>query len=99
MKDKLIVCPRCGYQYLPSEIFIPNTVFGKPSFIRRSVDGKIENVDGEEPDMTELYCCDNCNTSFKVSLEMSFDTQIDVNSDFEHDYVTPLKSNILLDEN
>lgn len=90
-KDNVIVCPKCGYQYTPAEIYIPSCFFGKPSFIKRDVNGVIEEVIGKHPDLTELYVCDNCKTSFKVTAKIDYETNIDVLSDFEHDYETRIK--------
>ena len=66
MIEKVITCPRCGYQYLPAEIYVPNSFFGSPKYIKRNISGEIQSVSGKESDYTETYKCDNCNTSFKV---------------------------------
>lgn len=85
-----IKCPRCGYEYHPSEIFIPNCFFGKPTYILRNIEGKITNVTGKESDYTELYKCDNCNTSFNITTNIDFITKIDAPSDFDYDYETKI---------
>lgn len=90
MNDKYITCPNCGKQYLPSEIFIPSAFFGKPRFIQRDENGKIIDIIGVEPDIEELYCCDNCETSFSITTKIQFETKVDIQSDFSHDYETRL---------
>ena len=90
MNDKIISCPKCGYQYLPSEIFVPSAFFGKPVFIRRDVDGDIQSYSGKESDYTEIYKCDNCNTSFKITATLDFKTEIHAPTDFENLHETKL---------
>ena len=96
--DNVICCPECGYQYLPSEIFFPDVVFGRPEFIRRNIKGEIEAVSGSNPELLETYCCDNCGTTFKVSIDMKFKSIVDVVSDFSKDYSISIKSGMLLKE-
>lgn len=91
MENKYVVCPNCGREYLPSEIFIPQSFFGKPTFIERDQHGKIITALGNQPDINEVYCCDNCETSFSVHTNISFETHIDIKTDFSHDYETRLK--------
>lgn len=100
MKRKLVFvkCPKCGREYLPSEIFIPKSFFGAPDFIKRDINGAIENFTGTSMDTDELYCCDNCNTSFKVTTKISFDTEINVETDFNSDYESTLKSRFTIKE-
>ena len=43
MKDLTVVrCPVCGQNYLPSEIFMPDSFFGKQRDITRNASGEIE---------------------------------------------------------
>lgn len=100
MKRKLIVikCPKCGTEYVPSEIFIPNSFFGSPDIIKRDVDGSIVDISGSSMDTDEVYCCDRCNTSFKVTTKISFETEVDVKTDFSSDYQSPLDSRFKLKE-
>lgn len=90
MTDKVITCPRCGYQYLPAEIYVPRYFFGKPKYIRRDTEGKILSISGTKEDYEELYKCDNCNTSFKVVADIQFETTIDNISDTEYLHETKL---------
>lgn len=96
--QELIYCPYCGYEYVPAEIFIPNEVFGHPTFIRRTDKGHIETIAGKKMDLEETYKCDNCDTTFKVKMNINFTSQIDTVNDFKHNYTTKLKSNISLKE-
>ena len=91
MIEKVITCPRCGYQYLPAEIYVPSSFFGSPKYIKRSVSGEIQSVSGTKPDMTERYKCDNCNTSFKVVAKLDFYTMIDHMTDTDYAHETVLK--------
>lgn len=90
MTDKVITCPRCGYQYLPAEIYVPKYFFGKPKYIRRDTEGKILSISGTKEDYEESYKCGNCNTSFKVIANVQFETTIDNISDTEYLHETKL---------
>ena len=67
-----IECPNCGYEYLPSEIFIPNAFFNKPIFINRDSNGKIVNEIDGEMNLSETYVCDNCLNEFTIDANISF---------------------------
>ena len=90
MLEQTIKCPRCGYEYLPSEIYIPNVFFGKPTFIQRDLEGHIYDVIGIPPDRKEEYVCDNCGAAFKVRVHIEFISKIDKEKDFNEDYETDL---------
>lgn len=45
-KFEIVECPKCGYQYLPAEIFVPKYYFGVPTQIERDEDGKIISYEG-----------------------------------------------------
>lgn len=87
----VITCPKCGREYLPAEIFIPNSFFGNPDIIKRDEEGKIVKILGTSLDTEESYCCDLCHTAFKVSADVSFVAEIDVKNDFSSDYVSKMK--------
>ena len=91
MKLAYIKCPVCGYEYTPSQIFIPNALLGKTKEVLRDNQGNIEKVLGEEPDLSEYYYCDNCNTGFIVTANIKFNTKVESKIDFEHLYETRLK--------
>lgn len=68
---RLIVCPQCGAQYLPAEIFIPDSVFGHPKEIEKDCYGKIVYYNGEM-DTREKYKCDYCGHLMKLEVNLSF---------------------------
>lgn len=85
-----IVCPKCGREYLPAEIYLPNQFLGRPEGISRFTNGKIDNFDGYTMNLEETYICDNCDTEFKTTAKVSFKTQIVNKTDFSQAYVTHL---------
>lgn len=98
-KDEItkIVCPHCGCEYLPSEIFIPDTLLGKPKQIVKNVNGEIQYYDGIMPDNNESYVCDNCGKKFNVVAHVSYTTSTD--PEFQRTYVTKLfEPKLTLDE-
>ena len=100
MKEKKLLtiqCPHCGYQYLPVEIFIPDSFFGRPIDIEReAMSGSIKDYFGSSMDLEETYICDKCNQPFKVSTRIQFITE---GINFQKDYITRLKKeSLFLDE-
>lgn len=85
-----IVCPKCGREYLPAEIYLPRSFLGKPESISRYSNGKIDTFDGSSMNLTESYVCDNCDTEFKVTAKVQFKTQVVKKNDFSQAYVTHL---------
>lgn len=91
LTEKFITCPYCGYEYLPSEIFIGSYVFKKPHDIHRNDSGKITDFLGESLDEKETYICDNCELKFYIDLNMDFNTSKDDKySLFADEYVTKI---------
>lgn len=82
-----IKCPYCGAEYLPSEIFMPETLLDKSAIINKDSNGKIENVKGEEAELRESYICDYCDKEFVVYASIMYNTS---KEDIEEDYVTKL---------
>ena len=43
MKQKpiIITCPNCGAEYLPAEVYIPDSFLGKPKTVDKDSSGKI----------------------------------------------------------
>ena len=89
-RDNVIICPKCGREYLPAEIFIPDNFFGHPEDIDRSEDGKIEAFDGTSMDLNEEYVCDNCGTTFSIETTIKFKTNEKIEDQFEEEYSSPL---------
>lgn len=90
IKQEKIICPVCGQEYLPIEIFVPYNFFGTLNFIKRNEDGKIEYFLGQEPDYCETFTCTKCNTTFITKTQISFKTELNQKLDYEHLYVTKL---------
>lgn len=85
--SEIIKCPKCGAEYLPSEIFYPQYFFGKVSDIVKDNNGEILSYDGDSMDTSETYVCDFCRTKFEVRAKISFDvTDVDA---FDEEYSTP----------
>lgn len=75
-REKVIKCPQCGYEYLPAEIYMPNAFLGKPRDIdREHTTGRILEYMGNSMNLSETYICDNCDTEFKVTANINFNTQ------------------------
>ena len=96
-KFEVIECPKCGRQYLPAEIFVPRSFFGKPRDVVRDVYGKILEYEDTSLDTTEYYTCDKCNTVFEVRTKISFNTDKNKTENFDEEYVSPIK-NLFLDD-
>lgn len=92
-KEKLdvIVCPTCGCEYLPAEIYLPNSFFGKPTNIEKTREGKVETFEGMTMNPNESFICDHCGTHFNVKANITFKATVDAAKDFTTDYVSPLK--------
>lgn len=69
---KYIKCPYCGYEYHPSEIFVPKYYFGMPKDIVRDENNKIIECIGTDPDPNESFTCHNCDNTFMVTGEITF---------------------------
>lgn len=85
-----ISCPSCGREYLPSEIYLPNSFLGKAKNVMRMTDGTIEAFFGEDMNLKEKYICDKCNTPFIVNAKVSFKAFEDKNTVFQEEYVTKI---------
>lgn len=91
-KTPKIICPSCGAQYLPCEIYLPNSFLGKTKMIEKDVYGKILDYYGSSMDLKEQYKCDKCNTTFSVKATVTFNTQVKSEFDFDSPYVSNLRS-------
>ena len=90
LKDlPIIKCPVCGHEYMPSEIFYPDEVFGKQYDITKDDSGCIKFYLGDDPNLDEEFICDSCNSKLKIKMRMSFDVE-SVKDDFEEEYVTEI---------
>lgn len=95
-----IICPCCNAEYLPVEIYIPQTFFGKPAKIVKDDQHKIVDIIGQKQNFKEDFICDYCNTPFKVNAKIQFNTKSEIKFDFDSDYTSSLKKqSLFLDEN
>lgn len=95
----LIKCPKCGWEYLPEEIY--TKILGNAKNIVKDDNGHIQFFDGETMDLHEEYTCDNkaCNCTFNVDMRPTFNTKVYVAHDFSEDYTTTIyKDRINLEE-
>lgn len=102
MNDKnftVIKCPKCGYEYLPAEIFLPSSFLGKPKNIIRSDEGVIEFFNGETMNVKEEFECENCEIVFETKSIVTFTTEYDKKIDFDDTYETIIyKNRVKLEE-
>lgn len=100
MKQKqlrIIKCPICGCEYLPSEIYYPNDFLGKPKDIVKDTYGKILSFNGNSMNDTEYFKCYSCGADFEVVATTNFVAKPIGNS--EKPYTTKLKKEkFFLDE-
>lgn len=92
LKFKTIKCPKCGQEYLPAEIFYPNTFLGEPKDVVRTPDGKIDFFEGTTMNLEETYCCDNCEAPLKIKANVSFECVVEKEKDFTEDYSSVIYS-------
>ena len=89
MEDTIkIVCPICGEELLPAEVYIPDEFFGRPTEVIRDAAGKIEFFLGKPMGLEEEYVCDGCGAKMRIKANLSF--TVDTDPVDEEDYVTVL---------
>ena len=72
-----IRCPHCNAEYIPEEIFYPNSVFNKNIKVIRDEVGKIVLIEGEYSfDLNESFECECCGEVFSVLGEAKFSTSL-----------------------
>lgn len=89
-KKTTIRCPHCNAEYLPAEIYYPNSFLGKPFNIIKDGDDNILGYNGTDMNTVETYICDHCNKQFAVDASITFKTSIVVDI-FEDDFEIPKK--------
>lgn len=90
-KFEIIECPKCKYEYLPAEIFVPKYYFGVPeNIVRDEETGKLISYEGTSVDLLEKYKCDRCNTEFRVVSKLQLTTELSFPGSFNDDYITKL---------
>ena len=92
-RPNYIVCPKCGAEYLPAEVFYPDEVFGNPENIVKDKKGKIEFFIGESINLTEEFTCYSCNCKFTVEGSIKFTTKESSRVKFDEDYKTVVYAN------
>lgn len=88
-KEKFITikCPKCGYEYLPCEIFLPKDTLGDATNIIKDETGKILFYDGHSLNLKEEFVCDHCGANFSIEGQMSFKTK-EIKDLFDDDWTT-----------
>ena len=94
-KSAVIKCPRCGAEYLPGEVFLPNAIIGQPDEVVRDSLGKIIYEDyysvDREPCLTESFTCEYCNKPFVIEAVVSYKTKEETpEKNFKEQYVSLL---------
>ena len=89
--DTKIVCPTCGAEYFPQEIFVLSE-FNNFNIVKDE-NGKI--LDNLNIDTNESYICDYCNEPFHATMDIS----LSVSKHATSQHVTKLKkTSLFLDE-
>ena len=100
MKNQKIICPFCGTEYLPGEIFLPKLFLGQPTNVERDIHGKIIWQEGVDQNLQETFCCVNCNKDFSIKADINFTVGIPKINAINSDYISSTKSDkITLAEN
>ena len=94
-KTPVIKCPHCGAEYLPGEVYMPNSLIGQPDEVVRDALGKIIYEDYEtparEPDMIEHFSCEYCDKPFIIEATVTYKTKEEApENDFKTQYVSLL---------
>ena len=90
-----IVCPNCGAEYLPAEIFYPNEFFGKPATIEKTSAGKIQFFTGTTLNTQETYTCDYCKRKMRIKADIDFKAYV---QQIDNHVTKFTKSNLFLEE-
>lgn len=94
-KTAIIKCPHCGCEYLPGEIYMPNSLIGQPDEVIRDSFGKIIYEDyfteAREPSFEEHFTCEQCEKPFIVEATVTYKTKEELpENDFTTQYVSLL---------
>jgi len=92
MKKRIIIpCPKCKAEYLPCEIFIPQSFLGDARNIVKDNDGHILDYDRGEMDTEETYICDKCGATLRVKCKILFSVDERTNQDFDSAFISSIK--------
>ena len=87
----IIKCPVCGAEYLPEEIFYPDSVFNKNLKVVRDEEGKIVFFNKNESfNLEEEFECEHCGTLFRVKGDTKFKVEALKEEIFEEETVCEL---------
>lgn len=86
-KYVVIKCPKCGWEYLPAEIYYPDEILGKPSDILRDNNGHIVFFNGESLNLKEEFTCEHCGCTFQVNGKLDATSSVDDSRDFSDEWV------------
>lgn len=94
-KTAIIKCPHCGAQYLPGEIYMPDSLIGQPDDIVKDAVGKIiyedYSTEAREPNMIEHYICDYCDKPFVIEATITYKATVEApERDWSDQYVSLL---------
>ena len=94
-KSAIVRCPHCGAEYLPGEIYMPNSIIGQPNEVVRDSFGKIIYEDyythDREPDVMEQFICEYCDKPFVIEAVVSYKTSAEApEKNFKEQYVSLL---------
>lgn len=96
-KDPMVKCPKCGFNYLPAEVYYPDKLLGHPTNIVRSDKGEVISYGGSSMDLTEYFQCEHCGANFKSMGIVKFVPYPQEDLDFdEEEYVTKLAPDKLI---
>lgn len=99
-KFLIIKCPKCGYEYLPAEIFFPKEILGNPQNIIRNDKGQIEFCTGTNFNLKEEFTCINCDCDFIADSTVKFFTTESTTPKFDEEHTTILYTDrVILEEN
>lgn len=99
MIEKYVIkCCHCGAEYLPAEIYLPDSLLGRPRNIEKDLNGKIISYFGSNMNVTESYRCDYCQRKFSVDANIKFYTS-SKSKDFDTSYKVKIsKPNLFMKE-
>ena len=83
-----ITCPKCGAEYVASEIFLPDKFLGKCKHVDRDFTNKVVDTLGADMNLKENFTCDFCDTNFDVDTTITFKTKINEKYSFNSDYTS-----------
>lgn len=90
---KKIICPICGEEYYPQEIFIL-TQYADNKIRYKDITGKL--IDDYDTKFEETYRCDACNNTFYIDMNIEFNCYVD---EWEDEYSTKIeKPNLFMKE-